>query len=449
MTLISFAQNQEDIMLWRALGHIRNGFYIDVGAADPVDLSVTRLFYDHGWHGINLEPQPAYFALLSAGRPHDINLQLAAGREAGSHIFYRIDGTGLSTFDADIAARHRASGWEVVEETIDALPLAEICRLHRPHGPIHFLKVDVEGAEGDVLAGADFRNFRPWIVVVEATLPLSQDQSYAGWEPMLTSQGYSFVWFDGLNRFYLADEMKDELGKHFQVQPNVFDEFQAPVHLLQRAERAEQEVRGVREQAAETLRQAQATSREAVAALEQLAREADAANHRSAEAIQQMHQMAHTLNETIRQKDAALTEQALRSDEARHAAHVAHHAANVAKEQVAAILNSTSWRVTAPLRTVRRMLPSKQLARWIFHRGARLLLGLPGGQRGVGLVRTVAPRPAEWLARRYRAYEQVAAMQYQVPVAVAVTAAVTATDLSQEEARLYRQLVTANPIVAA
>ncbi|RQU92579.1 FkbM family methyltransferase, partial [Burkholderia cenocepacia] len=48
MTLISFAQNQEDVMLWRALGHVHNGFYIDVGAADPVDLSVTKLFYDHG-----------------------------------------------------------------------------------------------------------------------------------------------------------------------------------------------------------------------------------------------------------------------------------------------------------------------------------------------------------------------------------------------------------------
>ncbi|MFL9870941.1 FkbM family methyltransferase [Paraburkholderia megapolitana] len=448
MTKISFAQNQEDIMLWRALGHVRNGFYIDVGAADPVDLSVTKLFYDHGWHGINLEPQPAYFALLSAARVHDINLQLAAGLKAGSHIFHRIDGTGLSTFDAEIAARHRANGWEVVEESINALPLAEICKLHRPHGPIHFLKVDVEGAEGDVLGGGDFQHFRPWIVLVEATLPLSQEQSYAGWEPILTSQGYSFVWFDGLNRFYLADEKKGELGKHFQVQPNVFDEFQLPLHLLQRAERAEQEAQQIREQSAETLREAQATSRQAIRAVEQSAHEADAASRRAAEAMQQMQQVAHTLNETIRQNDAELTEQTRRSDEARHAAHVAQHAAHMAGEQVAAMLNSTSWRITVPLRVMRRMVPDKQLARRVFHRGGRLLLGLPGGQRGVGLVRAIAPGPVEWLARRYRAYEQVAAMQREVPAAASVVSPVTATDLSHEEARLYRQLVTANPGVA-
>ena len=48
MTLISYAQNYEDVMLWRAVGHIDDGFYIDVGAVWPTNDSVTKLFYDHG-----------------------------------------------------------------------------------------------------------------------------------------------------------------------------------------------------------------------------------------------------------------------------------------------------------------------------------------------------------------------------------------------------------------
>ncbi|KWF84146.1 hypothetical protein WL93_20905 [Burkholderia diffusa] len=467
MTLISFAQNQEDVMLWRALGHIRNGFYIDVGAADPVDLSVTKLFYDHGWHGINLEPQPAYFASLRAARPHDINLQLAAGRKAASHTLYSIDDSGLSTLDAEIAARHQADGWKITKETIEARPLAEICEQHRPQGPIHFLKIDVEGAEGDVLAGADLRRFRPWIVLLEATLPNSQEESYADWEPILTSQGYTFVWFDGLNRFYLADEMKDELGRHFHVQPNVFDAFQAPVHLLQRAERAEQElqhfreqatqdsqhvrkqaaqeIQHVREQAAESLRDADATSRQTAAAIEQFAQEADSANHRLAEAMQQMEHIAHTLNDTIRKNHAALAEQTQRANEALHAAHIAHLAARQAGGQVAAMLNSTSWRVTAPLRMVRRMLPTKQLARQVFHRGVKLLMALPGGQRGVRFVRAIAPRPVEWLARRYRAYEEAAVIQHHASANVVASPVASMPDLSAEEVRLYQQLIMTNP----
>ena len=60
MRFISYAQNNEDVLLWRALGHVRDGFYIDVGANDPVEHSVTKAFYDAGWRGISIEPLPAF-----------------------------------------------------------------------------------------------------------------------------------------------------------------------------------------------------------------------------------------------------------------------------------------------------------------------------------------------------------------------------------------------------
>ena len=486
MTLVSFAQNQEDILLWRALQHVSNGFYIDVGAADPIDLSITKLFYDHGWHGINLEPQGEYFASLCDARPDDINLRIAAGREAAALTFHRIDGSGLSTFDAEIAAKHRADGWAVVEERIELLPLAEICRRYRADGPIHFLKVDVEGSEGDVLAGADFGQFRPWIVLVEATLPLSQEESWAGWEPILTGQGYSFVWFDGLNRFYLANEMKDQLGKFFLTPPNTFDGFEPAVNLLQRAERAEHALNRTREQADETIREADAASRDAVAEMERIvktsaesvrqsAHEAAEAGRRAAAIQREMQQLARTLTQTVQQTDSALAEQGRRTDEARRAA-------AYAEEKLAQVLNSLSWRVTAPLRGARRLLmrgpgPAlrqvvsrgpravlrrlkvKELARRVFLMSARVFLWLPGSRSGMRLVYSIAPRPAEWLALRYRAYERGAAERRAGPAARPVATAPVekpldlsqphlddalsqfATVLSEEELRLCRQFI--------
>ena len=53
---VSYAQNYEDVILWRALKHIKNGFYVDCGAYDPNRDSVTRAFYERGWRGINIEP---------------------------------------------------------------------------------------------------------------------------------------------------------------------------------------------------------------------------------------------------------------------------------------------------------------------------------------------------------------------------------------------------------
>ncbi len=225
MTFISYAQNAEDVMLWRALRDVAQGFYVDIGAADPTEHSITRAFYDRGWSGINCEPAEHYFGRLRQARPRDINLCVAVAAESGTRRFHRIPGTGLSTLDADIAETHIQAGWTSETGRVETTTLASVLREHAPRD-IHFLKIDVEGAEAEVIAGADLRAHRPWIVMVEATQPLDGEPTHAAWEPALLQAGYSFVWFDGLNRFYLAEERVAALGRHFTVQPNVFDDFE-------------------------------------------------------------------------------------------------------------------------------------------------------------------------------------------------------------------------------
>src|SRR5215471_9401452 len=97
MSFVSYAQNQEDVMLYRALRDLEQGFYIDVGAQDPIIDSVTKAFYDRRWHGINIEPNEEYFHKLQSERPHDLNLATAVGREPGLIYFYEVAHTGLST----------------------------------------------------------------------------------------------------------------------------------------------------------------------------------------------------------------------------------------------------------------------------------------------------------------------------------------------------------------
>ena len=97
------------------------------------------------------------------------------------------------------------------------------------NGPIHFLKIDVEGAEGKVLQGLDLSRWRPWIIVIEATKPGSKEADFLSWEPLLTSQEYEMVYFDGLNRFYVANEISP-LKKSFKTPPNVFDNFVTRKH---------------------------------------------------------------------------------------------------------------------------------------------------------------------------------------------------------------------------
>ncbi len=224
MTFISYAQNFEDVMLRRALKDIEIGFYIDVGANDPVNDSVTKAFYDTGWRGINIEPVSEWYNNLQQHRPDDINLQLAVGSRKGQLNFYEIVGTGMSTMDESIAKQHvQKHGFELKNYKIPVVTLTTICEQH-PHSDIHFLKIDVEGTEQSVLQGLNLKKIRPWIILVESTLPNKQIENYEEWEHLLTERGYHYTYFDGLNRYYVADE-HDELDAAFIVPPNYFDHF--------------------------------------------------------------------------------------------------------------------------------------------------------------------------------------------------------------------------------
>jgi FkbM family methyltransferase len=258
MSFTSYAQNFEDVMLWRALKHIDQGFYIDVGANDPNQDSVTKAFYERGWRGINVEPVPQWFERLEKARPRDTNLQLALGAEPSEIMLYEIPDTGLSTVEKRFAERHEAErGYQSRELRAKVDTLTSVCeRVHLE--PIHFLKIDVEGAEKAVLQGTDFGKIRPWIILIEATLPNSQEESYSDWEPLLLSAGYEYAYFDGLNRFYVAGE-HENLKAAFKAPPNVFDEFVRSDRLEsdRRAWEAEAKFREVEQRAGQAEARAQ------------------------------------------------------------------------------------------------------------------------------------------------------------------------------------------------
>jgi FkbM family methyltransferase len=221
---LSYAQNFEDLILERAFRERRDGVYVDVGASDPVRYSVTLKFYLRGWRGVNIEPSPVLFAALTQARPGDANLNVAAGVTAGEGTLYHCDVPELSTLDPDVAAALRAAGRTTEELIVPVRTLAQICREHCGDRQIDLLKIDAEGWEAQVLAGADFVRVRPRVLAIEAVKPNTTEPAHAGWEPALLASGYVFAWFDGLNRFYVRDEDRALLA-HFQTPVGVFDGF--------------------------------------------------------------------------------------------------------------------------------------------------------------------------------------------------------------------------------
>jgi len=220
---VSFAQNFEDVLLWRALKHIDQGFYIDIGAQHPEADSVSKAFYDHDWRGVHVEPIRPYADLLRDHRPDEVVLEVALAAESGILTFYNIPETGLSTADSTIAEGHWHQGFTVQEITIPCIPLSDVFARYGDRD-IHWVKIDVEGFELAVLEGWGDSAVRPWIVVVESTLPNTQIDTHEIWEAQLLERGYTPAFFDGLNRYYVA-EQHPELLEALQYGPTVFDQF--------------------------------------------------------------------------------------------------------------------------------------------------------------------------------------------------------------------------------
>jgi len=210
---LSYAQNLEDYHLSLAFAGQDSGTYIDVGAGHPVADNVSFWFYERGWQGVVVEPQPELAALYQQLRPRDLVVRGLVGRHCGEIDFHVVERLhGLSTTVQDVAQKAKAFGVGYQTVRMPVTTLARLCESHNLDS-IDFLKIDVEGAEGDVLFGGDWKRFRPKVIVAEAVTPMASVPSWQDWEPFLMAQGYRFVLFDTLNRFYVAEEHPEIMAR--------------------------------------------------------------------------------------------------------------------------------------------------------------------------------------------------------------------------------------------
>ncbi len=354
MAFLSYAQNFEDVVLWRALQHVSDGFYIDIGAQHPIDDSVSKAFYERGWRGIHVEPVPAYASLLRDDRPDELVLQLALSDKEGEVEFHVISNTGLSTLMQGYANSHEVEhgfGHQVLR--VPTRPIRSAFSAYEGRD-IHWMKIDVEGAEELVLRGWDPARLRPWIMVIEATVPMSQTPSYHSWESILLDADYAFAYFDGLNRFYVAIEHQ-ELAAALSTPPNVFDQVRIGTragswceHWVGRFDQAQAD--------RERLEGELSVSNESLSALRDLLKES-------------------TLNlKRLESRERQLIQRASQAE--------AHASALALQAQ--SIYRSTSWRITAPMRMAGH--PFRRISSAL--REDRALSGLR--RRGIGLIRLAA-----------------------------------------------------------
>ena len=198
----SFSQFGEDILLESFFGKKKkDGFYVDVGAFDPIRFSNTWLFYKKGWRGINIEANPKHFKLFPSARKKDINLNLAVS-VSKSTVEFMCDGSFSGIRDENYSAKdsNRKTANTIKVETYT---LKEIFEEHLPKGTqIDFISIDCEGHDEKVIKSNDWQLYRPKVVLVEQHGDSVQGAIY----DYLLKYGYRFYCRIGLTLAFLAEE---------------------------------------------------------------------------------------------------------------------------------------------------------------------------------------------------------------------------------------------------
>jgi FkbM family methyltransferase len=231
--MVSYAGSAEDVMLRRFFGDQATGFYVDVGAHDPVVGSVTHHFAMSGWQGINIEPLPQFFQRLVDARSNDVNLNVAVSEKFGT-LDLIVDHTepGLSTMTRELADGYERDGHKLERIQVPTRPLADIVREQCGNRIVDFLKIDAEGHELEILRGTDLTAWRPRIIVIEAGFKPDE------WAPILVNAGYLLSGSDLWNRYYVRNE-ESERAALLRCPANVCDRYIPFAHV--RALQAEAE----------------------------------------------------------------------------------------------------------------------------------------------------------------------------------------------------------------
>jgi len=202
----SYSQTGEDIIARFFLPDIKNGFYVDIGANDPLHLNNTYLFYKQGWRGLCVEPNEFRCKVFRAMRPKDKVLCCGAGGQDGEMDFFVFDLDNISTFSRFEAEQFQKVGHKIVEtRKVQVRTLANILDKNAGGRNIDLLSIDTEGLDLEILQSNDWGKYRPKVVIVE-TAEYRKDaavRTHHAFNAFMASQGYIKIADTYINGIYM------------------------------------------------------------------------------------------------------------------------------------------------------------------------------------------------------------------------------------------------------
>ncbi len=202
----SFSQFGEDSLILKFFAGKTDGFFVEVGANDPENLSQTFLLEHNGWRGILVEPLPNCCECLRSCRPRSQVFQVACGspEQCGKALLQVNDTESkLTASRPDVSL---VTGYEEVR----VMTLDEILK-QAGNPKVDFLSIDVEGLELEVLHGFNLEKHQPRLLLIEDNLP-----NRLNVHRHMKQHGYRLVKRTGCNNWYVPNNQPFDLSSTWE-----------------------------------------------------------------------------------------------------------------------------------------------------------------------------------------------------------------------------------------
>jgi len=103
---VSWSLEGEDLIASSLLRAVRKGTYLDIGCADPLEISNTYLFYLAGWRGVAVDGRVELSSSWANKRPGDVFVPCILGESDRQESFWTFPDPTMNTCDAGTAKRY-------------------------------------------------------------------------------------------------------------------------------------------------------------------------------------------------------------------------------------------------------------------------------------------------------------------------------------------------------
>lgn len=174
------SQCGQDRLVERLFKGMRGGFFVELGGMDGLKFSNTSYLEEAlEWTGILIEPNPHLYSKMVSNRPRSIHKSCAiASPESPDTLTLRVPKAcpglaGLQDFypKAHTQRIMRENGGSTGEEhTVRVCTMEYVLNEHGVK-EVHYMSIDVEGAEAEVIAGINFDHTFIHLIGFEANYP--------------------------------------------------------------------------------------------------------------------------------------------------------------------------------------------------------------------------------------------------------------------------------------